>query len=96
MGLSFIRHAPPDLQSKVRTALQEKGLPGACPVCGKTSWVIAEGITYIELEVPSTRFATSYQGQAMPCVPLVCDHCGHTLLFNLIVLGIWDRLNTQD
>ncbi len=91
MAISFVRKAK-SVQQTVIEALQAKDLPKACPVCGQRSWVVAQGVTYLELGVPGTRYTTGYREEAIPCVPVVCNHCGNTLLFNLIVLGIWDQL----
>ncbi len=71
-------------------ALQKRNLPGSCQVCKHNSWVLDEHITYISLSEPGGPFTIG--GPSMPCVPLVCGNCGNTLLFNLVVLGVWETL----
>lgn len=82
-----------ELKVEIANALQIRSLPGSCSVCGQNNWILNEYITYIDLSEPGGPITIG--GQSMPCAPLVCNHCGNTLLFNLVVLGVWDKIKGE-
>ena len=77
-------------QAKVMEAIREK-LPhfGACNACHKGGWTLMDGFVHLQLsddvlQVPQPG------ASALPCVALLCNNCGNTMLFNIIMLGIGD------
>jgi hypothetical protein len=75
------------------------GGPLKCTVCGVSKWIVGQ-----ELTAPVSLVATNliptpdpqnhpamrfdFSGRVYPQVQILCANCGHTLLFNAIVLGI--------
>ena len=71
-----------DEQMKTAIAwFQEQiGLEKECPMCSNVDWKV--GPLFVEL--PTIAFHT----EIYPNVLLVCERCGHTLLFNALVMGL--------
>ncbi len=58
----------------------------ACPVCGKKAFSLQDGM--IPLTVQKEPGVMSIGGPSLPCVGLICDNCGNTVLINLMILGL--------
>ncbi len=75
---------------RIITTLNERMPSMTLCVCGAQdkTWTVAEGIAPISiLEEPG---GVPLGGRYLPGVALVCNHCGHIRLFNLITLGLGD------
>jgi hypothetical protein len=58
-----------------------------CPVCGTARWDLQGHITLTLADKPGEhQFIVG--GPGMPCVAAICQECGNTLLFNLVVAGV--------
>jgi predicted nucleic-acid-binding Zn-ribbon protein len=59
-----------------------------CPICGRNDWNIGEHVA----EMPALgKTMVAAKRATYPHVALVCLNCGHTLLFNAVVIGIVPR-----
>ena len=56
-----------------------------CPNCNNNQWIIPREL--LELR-PFTGGSLIVGGTVCPLLTLICDDCGHTLLFNAIVAGL--------
>jgi hypothetical protein len=81
-------------RDKVIESLRQQGVTGRCSACGNENWILPDWVTHVSVQEPSANLALG--GQVMPCIPIVCSRCGNTLLFNLIVLGVWDEFQKDD
>jgi hypothetical protein len=54
-----------------------------CPLCKHPDFIIGE-----LLAAPIVKNNQINLAKAAPLVPLVCNNCGHTLLFSAIVMGL--------
>lgn len=75
-----------ELRQAISDALELKAPQFSdCPVCGTNDWVI-EGLVFFVLQdaVEVRRLG----GPGLPSCAFVCSNCGHTLLFNLLALGV--------
>lgn len=60
---------------------------GVCPVCTIGPWTLAPGYLAIPIgDNPRNILSPS----TYPAVALICQHCGYTAIFNLVVLGLDD------
>jgi hypothetical protein len=57
-----------------------------CPVCGKWKWTMPDG--FVSLKLLQNWYWNIPSNSSLPCVALVCDTCGNTLLFNVASLGL--------
>ena len=59
-----------------------------CPICiSRTTWAIS---TFVE--VREFNEGNHCPGAAItPLIPVQCNNCGYTVLFNAIALGVVDR-----
>lgn len=58
-----------------------------CSVCGTQNWTVADHAVAPALFGKGLILG----GVAYPHIMLVCRHCGHTLFFNAIVMGVLDK-----
>ena len=56
-----------------------------CPLCDKTSWTVPEDLFELR-QLSLDGFHVG--GPRMPVVPVICEHCGNTVLVNAIVAGV--------
>lgn len=56
-----------------------------CFLCGREHWTIQAG--YLVLPLSEAPQRTVMAGPCLPCVALMCQHCGQTVLLNLKLLG---------
>jgi len=77
------------VDKRVVAALQRRGLPNDCAVCGWHEWTLLAGYVtlLIALQTPG-RFSQ----ELLPSVAMVCKNCGNTHLLNLIQLGLGDLI----
>jgi predicted nucleic-acid-binding Zn-ribbon protein len=59
--------------------------PQLCPICKAQNWVIPSSIYEIREVKPKDKFRFA------PLIQVICNNCGHTLLFNAIVSGIYKK-----
>ena len=56
-----------------------------CPVCGHNSWTVSDELVEIR---PFKGGAMVLGGALFPLMVVTCTTCGHTLLFNAVVVGL--------
>ena len=75
--------------SKVEEWLNSQWLgPKQCPVCGNNDWLIFPR-AYEMREYQGGDFVMP--GSVVPLVAVMCNVCGHTLLFNGLALRVVER-----
>ena len=60
--------------------------PAKCPVSKDNNWIIGDHV------VTPMNYAASgaiIGGRVYPQVMLICGTCGHTMLFNAVIIGIF-------
>ena len=57
----------------------------SCPLCDTQDW---EVYSHVPLPLSPLPSAHVFGAKALPCVALVCKHCGNTVLVNLVVAGV--------
>lgn len=77
-------------QKLIAEALTERlaGKLPTCSACGQTTWSLVP-TGFIPLHMSTKTLGRD----VMPCVALLCGTCGHTMLFNLFTLGVWEKLS---
>ena len=68
-----------DHEEAVREIKKRWKEPRVCPVCHQNNWAVSPEIV---------RLWTARLKNAYPCVNMVCQNCGHTMLFNAAVLNL--------
>ena len=61
-----------------------------CPVCNRAEFSIADDLVLLTLQ-PDPKVLT-LGGRVLPNVAATCTSCGHTLLFNALLLGLGEIL----
>ncbi len=76
-------------REKVVAWLKEKWkVPTVCPVCGHNNWnILAQAWEAREYHGGPMMART----KLLPFVSVMCNFCGHTLLFNAIALDVVER-----
>src|SRR5258708_23979885 len=80
---------PPEQVKQVQDWLQARAPQYACSVCHHESWYPPAHI--IRLTVQGYPLG----GLGYPCVPLVFTTCGHTVLFNAVLMGLVPSVDQQ-
>jgi len=83
---------PPEIQQRILGAITQRA-PAIqiCPVCHVGRWTLLEGLIKLPIITEPKQFPNVVLGGAsVPLVALTCNHCGNTLLMNLMVLGLGD------
>jgi hypothetical protein len=80
-----------EVKKRVSAALSERVAAFGCYACGRqNTWVLADA--FVNFSLVESVNVMVVGGPSMPCVALVCSHCGHTVFFNALVLGLQDML----
>jgi len=79
----------PNQHSQITDHIQENWkAPVACPVCKSNDWSISDYV-YELREFHGGNFVIGgSSGGIVPLVPVSCNHCGNTVLFNPLIVGI--------
>jgi len=65
-----------------------KGESADCPICGSNDWNVGDHVA----EMPAlSKTMLASRRATYPHVVMVCANCGHTLLFNAVVMRIVSR-----
>ena len=48
---------------------------------------------FISFNLTSNPAVITFGGQVLPCIALICDGCGYTILVNAVKLGLIKGLN---
>jgi hypothetical protein len=94
----------PEQQQRVLDAFAQRVPNGVeCGICHVGQFMVGDGFTFLLLQDVSANTAAYpvYYGTAvtdaiftpprgLPLVALTCNHCGNTVLLNLVVLGLGD------
>ncbi|MEJ7613133.1 hypothetical protein B0813_000019 [Candidatus Fervidibacteria bacterium JGI MDM2 SSWTFF-3-K9] len=92
-----------DERKKISEMLWEKGVPEKCPLCGRGKFRLPDSIAFIHVFEPGKTIETLggqvefgwFPAGSMPCLILICNNCGNTILLNLKVTGLWEELGLE-
>jgi predicted nucleic-acid-binding Zn-ribbon protein len=59
-----------------------------CPICSQNNWAVGSVLELREFNDGNLVVG----GPITPVIPIICNNCGHTLMFNAIVSGIIESL----
>lgn len=79
-------------QAKLFDFLQSRWKDQRCPMCGRDDWAVQTALFALlalhdkrdALAIPPRKPTVSAE-DVVPVVPVVCKHCGNTVLVNAIV-----------
>lgn len=86
--MPFTPHAYQRITGKLRE-INPEGL--LCQMCSNRTWTVADGVVVHVLSYGSANFQPPVNN--LPCIALMCQVCGHTVFFNLLMLGLGDLLS---
>lgn len=72
--------------------LEEKIKNYSCVMCGTNDWNLEPFIAPISL---SNDISLKLGGQVLPLAPITCVNCGNTHFFNLVTLGLVDKIGKK-
>ncbi len=92
-----------DERKKISEMLREKGVPEKCPLCGQGKFRLPDSIAFIHVFEPGKTIETLggqvefgwFPAGSMPCLILICNNCGNTILLNLKMTGLWEELGLE-
>lgn len=67
-------------------ALKQRGVNLPCPRCGQASFTAMTLMTSLNLQ--NMVNGLQLGGESIPCVAVMCNHCGYIALHNLMILGV--------
>jgi hypothetical protein len=89
-----------DERKKISEMLREKGVPEKVPVVwsGRIPLARLNRLhTCKAMETLGGQVEVGwFHAGSMPCLILICNNCGNTLLLNLKVAGLWDELRLEE
>ena len=74
-----------ETRREILSTLHERIKIPACPLCGTNTWTLADGFVALPLQ---EGFSATFAVGVLPCVALVCNHCGNTYLINVLNIGL--------
>jgi hypothetical protein len=82
---------PEQSQEILQKINQKLGGPPTCPMCHHNVWQLSDGIVLLTLQSPASG-GIQLGGKSLPGVPLICSTCGNTVLLNVFMLGVAEKL----
>lgn len=73
--------------------LEEKIKNYFCTICTEKNWNLEPFIVPLSL---SNDISVRLGGQVLPLVAITCANCGNTHFFNLVTLGLLDKIKTKE
>jgi hypothetical protein len=58
----------------------------ACHLCGGARWDLQGHLTFVLSDKPGEQ-QLIMGGPGLPCVAAICQQCGNTMFFNLVIAG---------
>ena len=87
MGINeFQQSISKEMKSKISNALFEKNAVKACPRCNNATFSLADG--YVMQQLQGTLDGFTIGGRAIPCVAVICEHCGYVSFHAIGPLGL--------
>lgn len=59
----------------------------SCQSCGNKDWIASENIFELR-EFQGGNMVIGGKSAILPVVPVTCKHCGHTIFFNALTIGL--------
>ena len=78
-----------DMQEKIISILEERGVSQPCPRCGNENFVLSDG--YAVLPVHGKLQGLTIGGRSIPCIITICTKCGFLSMHALGTLGLMDE-----
>lgn len=66
----------------------------SCQICGKKEWIASANIFELR-EFQGGNLKIGGKSAILPLIPVTCKHCGQTIFFNAISLGIINQQKTN-
>lgn len=77
-----------DQREKIDSFIKNKwALPPTCPICHKNSWNISPEVFELRSFQGGSMVIGGKSG-IMPLIPVTCNECGNTILFNALIAGL--------
>jgi hypothetical protein len=73
---------------QIVAALQARGAPNNCPLCGIGPYTLVQGFVLINAYDGLPIYSLSRPNSGIPCAAITCDNCGNTHLINLVQIGL--------
>jgi hypothetical protein len=77
----------PEEIARILERLQSKWASARCPMCGTNQWLMLGHVT-LTLGDSVGDLPMVVRSQVMPCVAMICQTCGNTLLINIAIIGL--------
>lgn len=61
--------------------------PSTCPVCKNNNWTVSTDVYEVRL-FHGGNMVIGGKSSIMPLIPVICNECGNTILFNAIITGL--------
>lgn len=75
----------PAVAAKLTDLLGKRWASKKCPMCQTNNWELVGYITLIAVDSPGKVY---FAGPTLPCAAAICQHCGNTILINLVAAGL--------
>lgn len=82
-------------KQKIVERLRERGVVRPCPMCGKGSWVLADGYLNEALH-GNLAYALFLGGPSLPSAAIICTNCGFMSQHALGALGLLGEADGRD
>jgi hypothetical protein len=66
--------------------------PKKCPICQDQKWVLLDNVWELRKYQDGTLVVG---GPVLPVVVMMCNVCGHSILFNAIAIGALEKENER-
>lgn len=76
-------------RKEIFAALEKRGVPRGCPMCGTNKWWIGDG--YYDNALHEYFKAFTLNGIGIPSVAIICENCGFISQHLLGALGFGSR-----
>jgi predicted RNA-binding Zn-ribbon protein involved in translation (DUF1610 family) len=74
-------------------ALEKRGVPRACPMCGTNKWALGEG--YFSNSLQRDFTSVNLGGIGIPSIPIICSNCGFISQHALGALGLLPKVEPK-
>lgn len=83
-----------EMKDKISNALYEKGAVQHCPRCNHATFSLADG--YVMQQLQGTLGGFTIGGRAIPCVAVICEHCGYVNFHAIGPLGLMEEAGNDE
>jgi hypothetical protein len=81
-------------RENILAALKNKAASYAkCPSCGESDWGLSDGYFFFTMQKLKEPAISKRPG--LPCIAVLCNHCGNTQFLNMLILGLGEMLGEK-